>query len=200
MIHAYDLWQEIETKIGESIIHTTGGLDFGDLDNEQILSVEEACKSVGLNYERFDSKQLRIKFPILNIPDNYIGIYQPDAGIIAATKAVSMFQKLAKQNGATLIDNSKVNNINVTDSNIEITIIDEIYRCVKLIITAGAWINSTLGLLDKKIQLNIDVWKLTIAYWKVWMQKIIHHLNSQFSLTGEMNHIMDFQYLNWVNI
>ncbi|MCE7737294.1 MAG: N-methyl-L-tryptophan oxidase [Candidatus Heimdallarchaeota archaeon] len=167
MFHTYDLWQEIEKETGESIIYTTGGLDFGDQDNEQVKSVEDACKSVGLNYEKMDSIQLRERYPILNIPDNYTGIYQPDAGIINATKAVSMFQELAKQNGVTLIDNFKVKHINVTDSNIEIVFNSDNYTCDKLIITAGAWINSILGLFDKKIQLNIDIWKLTIAYWKV---------------------------------
>lgn len=78
-----------------------------------------------------------------------------------------MFQELAKQNGATLIDNSKVKNINVTNTTIEITVNNEKFNCDKLIITAGAWINSILSLLEKRIQLNIEIWKLTIAYWKV---------------------------------
>ncbi|OLS21111.1 MAG: Monomeric sarcosine oxidase [Candidatus Heimdallarchaeota archaeon LC_2] len=167
MLHAYDLWNELERETMREIIKKTGGLDMGHKDNKDLNSLEEACKSLDINYEKLDAENLRIRFPNLIVPEDYAGIYQSDAGIINATQAVSMFQELARGYNAQLVDYSKVERINTENSKIEITANQIIYTASKLIITSGAWINSILALIGAKIQLDVDIWKMTIAYWKV---------------------------------
>jgi monomeric sarcosine oxidase len=167
MPYAYDLWHDIEKETGNEIIQKTGGLDFGSRKAPELNSVESACQSAGINFEKMDANDLRNRFPVLNILDDYIGIYQPDAGIINATKAVSILQDLSKKLGAKLVSNSKVINIEHGNSGITVKSNMVSYFGSKLIISAGAWVNSILKLLDNTTQLNVDIWKLTIAYWKV---------------------------------
>ncbi|OLS21112.1 MAG: Monomeric sarcosine oxidase, partial [Candidatus Heimdallarchaeota archaeon LC_2] len=142
MLHAYDLWNELERETMREIIKKTGGLDMGHKDNKDLNSLEEACKSLDINYEKLDAENLRIRFPNLIVPEDYAGIYQSDAGIINATQAVSMFQELARGYNAQLVDYSKVERINTENSKIEITANQIIYTASKLIITSGAWINN----------------------------------------------------------
>lgn len=192
MPHAFDLWHEIEKEIGEPIIQTTGGLDFGNKGNPELNSVEEACKSIGINYEKLDSDELRKKFPILKIPDNYFGIYQSEAGIINPNRAVSILQELARKNGAYLVDNSKVKSINTENEEIEVVTNQTKYTTNKLVITSGAWINSTLGLIDDKIQLDVEVWKMTIAYWKVLDPKNYTPPNFPIFINWQTKHYYGF--------
>lgn len=192
MADTYNLWHEIENENGSKIIHTTGGLDFGNKDNEELNSVEKACQMVGINYEKLGASELRNRFPILDIPDDYMGIYQPDAGIINADASLTILQDQSRKNGATLIDNTKVVNITNNDSKIIIETTKGSFIANKLIISAGAWINTILNLIDNPIQVDVDIWKLTLAYWEVRNNELYTPPNFPIFINWGQDHYYGF--------
>lgn len=165
MDQAYLLWEEVQKEAGKSVIRKTGGLDFGPEDNEYLRDTLDICQKQGFNYEKLDTHELRVRYPMLQIPDGYIGIYQPDAGIIHAKNAVAMFQELATNHGAILQDHAKVISIDNSKNKILLDLKGEQIRTDKLIITAGGWLKYIL----KKININLDitVWKLSYGYYQV---------------------------------
>jgi len=51
---------------------------------------------------------LHQKFPQFETDDSYVGLYQPEAGLIDAALANSVHIQLARGNGANIIDNCSV--------------------------------------------------------------------------------------------
>ena len=57
-----------------------------------------------MDAEELDSAQVERRFPGLRMPAHWAALYNRDAGVLAASKAVGMLLALARARGATLRD------------------------------------------------------------------------------------------------
>lgn len=109
MMHAYPLWESAQREAGQSVYTKTGGLDWGKKGSKDIESLLESCRRFNVKVEVMDASQANARFPRqLNLPSDFIAVYNSDGGVIHATQAVAMFQRLAMANGAEVIDRTKV--------------------------------------------------------------------------------------------
>jgi sarcosine oxidase / L-pipecolate oxidase len=171
--HAWKLWKEAELKSNEKVISQTGLMDIGEKDNCQIKSIEKNLEKHGIPFKVYEGKEINEKAPYINPKSStYKGIYTDEGGIVDATKAVAMFQKIAKNNGAILRSNVKVVDIieHEDEDNIEVVTSDgEKIIGKKCIVTAGAWVknlleNSTLN--QKKVTINTFILEPSVLFWK----------------------------------
>jgi len=164
MNRSYELWEIAQNDSQMSVMKSSGGLDFGKIGNENLEKTIEICRISNVEFEELNAVQLRTKYPMLKIPDDFKGIYQKDAGILNATESVAMFQILAKKYGATLIDNMKVISINEANNQVQILTKGREFTADKVIITAGSWINKILT--QFSLEVDVKIWNLSIGYYQ----------------------------------
>lgn len=170
MLDAYELWAMAEKEAKTKVFTETGGLDISHPDNKQIEELIKSAKKYNVPAEVMTPIQVKEKFPSVTIPEDNIGVYSPDSGILNATKAVAMFHYLAKSNGCSIMDNTLVTNIyQVSDGSKVETIVETTkgikFKCAQCIVTVGAW--SKKFLKNINIDLPLRVVQTTVAYWPV---------------------------------
>lgn len=165
-------WKQIEKKANCRVYYQTGGLDLGDENHEGLHDIVKAAQEVGFEYEILNADAIRKRFPAFsNIPDNYKGIYQANAGILNAADAVVMFHQLCqREKDATCDIHSNEKVITITESAdshlITVTTDKDTYTCKKIILACGSWI-ADLVKRNFNIDLDLDVRRMSYCLWKV---------------------------------
>ncbi|MDH5401199.1 MAG: N-methyl-L-tryptophan oxidase [Candidatus Heimdallarchaeota archaeon] len=165
MTYAYESWSKLEVLSGKTLINVTGGLDIGKRTNKFIQEIINNCKNKEYPYKILEAEEIKDIYPQLLIDDDIIAIYQEDGGIVNASEALKILQKLSQLNGVSIRDEEAVVNIKETDSIVEVTTTKATYHCNKLVITAGSWINQIIQPLGYNF--NVKLMEVTLAYWKI---------------------------------
>ncbi|KAJ6643910.1 putative sarcosine oxidase [Pseudolycoriella hygida] len=170
MIDAYALWEAAESEAETKVFTKTGGLDMSYIDNEQIKQLIRSAEKYNVPAEVLTPSQVKAKFPSITIPDDNIGVYCPDSGILNATKAVAMFHYLAKLNGCRIKDNTFVTDIYQEKRGTKFETIvkannGQTFTCAKCIVTVGPWAKKFLNKLN--VDLPLRAVQTTVAYWRV---------------------------------
>ena len=124
-------------------------------------STRKICEKVGINFEILDSREVKSRFPAYNVDEDHYGIYQPETGILNATKSVETIQKLAAKNGTTFIQNQKVLKIKPIKDKVRIITEQNEYHAKSVVIAAGSWINQALQSINLKLKLKI--WNIQLV-------------------------------------
>jgi sarcosine oxidase len=153
-VRAQQLWRELEADTGERLLYPTGGLDFGPADNPELVAIETALTQVGRPFEKLTAAEVDERFPAFRLPTEAVAIYQPDAGILAATRCVNALLRASAARGATLRDNEAVCAIDYAQDRVRVTTDQGSYEAGQLVITGGAWLAQTLH--ELKLPLHIE--------------------------------------------
>src|SRR5674476_630430 len=112
---AYDAWHTLERESGDQVVLKTGGLDFAKYDTKIPLDTyRHAMDACQVDYEDLDADEIMHRWPQFTLSDDIEGLFQENSGIAMAARANEAHRKMARANGATLIDNTPVTNIAVS--------------------------------------------------------------------------------------
>jgi glycine/D-amino acid oxidase-like deaminating enzyme len=170
---ALALWQEIETAANIKILKQEPLLFYGQsgvTPEGDLGKMKSVLDNLGAPYDWYDSGvALQNAFPVFNdVPPEYVGIVQPNSAVIRADRSIAAFTKLATSRGATLLTNQKAEVTKIPDKDsgsYEVTCGNLNYKAPKLILAPSAWTNDVLKLF--RIQLNLTIWQMTVAYFPV---------------------------------
>ena len=133
-------WRALEDAAAEGLLVTTGGLDVGPTALDCRGSLEQA----GLPYEWLSPREAGERFPTINFEGLSEVLYQPDAGVCRADRAVTAQVRLARANGADVRDETEVQHLEVAGDHVRVrTPAGEIEARVA-VVTAGSWASSLL--------------------------------------------------------
>jgi len=135
----YPLWFALQDELGEKLYIKTGGIDFGPPDDEMFQNTIQSVKTSHIDHEMLTAKEAHKRFPQFKFRDDFKVLYQPDSGLITASKAVLGHIKLAEKHGATIKANTPVESIVIQADSVEVTTAHETYSAGKLVVTAGSW-------------------------------------------------------------
>jgi monomeric sarcosine oxidase len=166
MKETYKLWDDWSNELNEPMILKTGGLNFGSPENKFFNDTLNACKISEINFEHLTNDQIKTRFPMLNLPENYEGIYQEDAGILNPSKILPLVVEKAKSLGTEFITNSKVIQINQNQDNIQVKTSENEFTAKKIVITVGGWLRDLLIKNGIQLKQSINVWNMSYAYFK----------------------------------
>lgn len=142
---SYRTWAEMEDDAGEQVVVKTGELNFWP---EKTTLVEDdynnSMAACGVPFERLDAVEMAKRFPQFRFPDDIHGIYQPDGGLVGAIKANDAHRRMARRNGATMLDNMPVRSIRQVNGGYRVVAGGREFEGEKLIIAAGPWTNEVL--------------------------------------------------------
>jgi sarcosine oxidase len=154
---AYDAWHTVEDESGESLVLRTGGLDVGPLRGAAARGMEDHAASMddaGVVYERLDAAEIMRRWPAWQLPDSVGGLFQPDAGIVAAERAGDALRRIAAERDAVLRAGARVNALWDRGGEIEVVVDGEALRCGSAVVCADAWTNDVLSSLDVSLPLR----------------------------------------------
>lgn len=151
------LWLDLEKESGQQLLHTIGGLDFADDPDcfPELRSVAGALEQNGARYEELNAADIRKRFPQWRIPDQTIGVYSPDGGWINASKAVEAMVAQTVARGGTVRDEETVQNITPSVDSVSVQTSKGSYEAERLVIAAGAWVNTILRPFDIAVPVKI---------------------------------------------
>ncbi|MCL4295832.1 MAG: N-methyl-L-tryptophan oxidase [Anaerolineae bacterium] len=143
---AYAAWAVLEEEAGEKLIVKTGGLDLwpavSAIPSEDYTRSMQAC---GVPFERLDAAEIMHRWPQFRLTEDIYALYQAESGIAPAARCNTAHQRMARANGATLLDNTPITGIRPLNGEVEVVAGGTVYRCRKLVIAAGAWTNNMLS-------------------------------------------------------
>src|SRR6266478_1793493 len=99
---AYPLWRELEARSGQSLLTITGIVEIGAPASDLVAGTLRSSRLHGLPHDILDARRLMKRFPAFRLPDDFIGVFQPDGGFVRAEPAVVALQALAHRAGAEL--------------------------------------------------------------------------------------------------
>jgi sarcosine oxidase len=152
---SYVAWREVEMEAEEQLLVISGGLDLFP-ENSSVSPSGHTAGLTNLNipFELLDAGQVMQRYPQFQLSDGTVAIYQEQGGIAPASRCMKAHLRLAKQHGATLLDNTPVTAIKPLADGVEVVTPSANYRARRLVVTADAWTNQLLGPLGVTLPLT----------------------------------------------
>lgn len=147
---AYQNWKEIEQHTGQQLYYKTGLLYAGNSTNEIIKGVKLAASLYDIELDNINDN-FYFQF---NFPKNFEILFEPDAGFVTPERSIRLYTNEAKRWGATVNANEKVIEWKKDGDSVVVKTDKNIYRCNKLVITAGAWSGKMIPGFSGKIKVT----------------------------------------------
>jgi glycine/D-amino acid oxidase-like deaminating enzyme len=100
---ARSLWRELEAETGEELMVEIGMAWFAQREDGWEAESERAMAAQGIPCERLDPGEGAKLFPSLGTGDLAFVLYEPEAGVLRAQRAVRALVRQAVAHGATLV-------------------------------------------------------------------------------------------------
>ncbi len=142
---AYQRWRELESRLGETILVTTGGLDVGRPESETVVGALTSAREHDLPHELLEAGEVRVRYPGLELPDGLVAVYQPDGGFVLSERAIAGHARLALEAGAEIHGHEPVVAWEAGDGDVVVRTAVAEYRARKLVVSAGAWVGKLIG-------------------------------------------------------
>src|SRR5262245_35449963 len=122
---AYETWAEVEAESGDTIVARTGGLDVAPRDAAiPLVDYTSAMDAEGVPYEHIDGPDIARRWPQWRLGDEHHGLFQAASGLADPNRGNAAHQRLARANGATLLDRSPVTRLRDAGGEVEVTTAD----------------------------------------------------------------------------
>ena len=141
---AYPRWRDIEARSGVPLLTITGIIEIGAPQSELVAGTLAASKLHGIVHEVLDAQTLMARFPAFRVPEDFVGVFQPDGGVLRAEPAVGAMQALARRAGAELRFGEKVIAVEPQGAGVRITTTTGEVSAGCAIVAAGPWLTSLL--------------------------------------------------------
>lgn len=157
------LWQRIEERTGERLLHRNGSLDIGAAGQDQLAPISTALAAAGRPFEMLTGPAAAERFPAFALGAGDEALYQPDGAVVPATRAVATMLRAAATSGAVLNEREAVTAIEPGSDGIEVVTERGRYSAGRLIVAGGPW----LGGLFPELSLSLRVEKQQVLYLTV---------------------------------
>jgi monomeric sarcosine oxidase len=151
--HARGRWAALSQEFGTKLLTRSGLLTMGLEESAAVLGIQR-CGDLGLvDLRRLSAEEIRYRYPAFGVPDEFIGLLEPDAGWLDVDAAISGMQKRAETLGAELCLNEAVNGWEQQDGEVLVRTAQREVHAKRLVITAGAWTADVLRSLGIPIRI-----------------------------------------------
>jgi sarcosine oxidase len=150
---AYPLWRDLEAESGQKLLTITGIVEIGHPEGELVRGTRDSSKQHGLPHGVLSASALRQKFPAFAVPTDYVGVYQPDGGYLAAEPAVSAMIDRAVATGAEIRTDTTVENVAPHGNGVRIRTSTGDIDAHRAVIAAGPWLASLMP--ERRLPLRV---------------------------------------------
>lgn len=153
------LWRRAEEESGATLLTITGGIDIGD----GIEANAEALRQCGADFRMLPGAEAVDHWSQLDLHGEARVLFQPDAGIVAADRAVEIFTASAIEAGVDLHEGARVDELHQDGGGVELSTANETFCAGAVVVTAGAWARRLLA--RAGIELDVLPTRETVAYY-----------------------------------
>ncbi len=150
LLRSYELWREIEKKVGEELLRTMGSVDASPSGHDVFKGSLLSCEIHGLRHEVLTSRELTRRYPGYHLPAETMALLQPDGGFLLPERCIVSFVEQAQAKGAAIHGRERVLGWNVTPGGgVRVDTERGSYEAGALVITAGAWARTLIPQLKR---------------------------------------------------
>jgi sarcosine oxidase len=154
---AYPLWRELAAKSGLPLLTITGIVEIGAPDGELVAGTLRSSLMHGLAHEVLDHAALMRRFPAFRVPEDFVGVFQPEGGFLRAERAISAQLALAREAGAQLRIGEEVIAIEPRGAGARVVMRSGVLDAGCVVVAAGPWVKSLLPGLPAPIRVTRQV-------------------------------------------
>jgi sarcosine oxidase len=160
---AYETWSEVEAASETTIVTVTGGLDVAPRDAKiPLVDYTNAMTAEGVPFEYLAGAEIERRWPQWRLGDEHHGLFQAQSGLADPNRGNAAHQRLARENGATLLDHSPVTAMRDVGGEVGVTTGDgTTHRTGHVVLAADAWTNELLRSFDRRLPLTITKEQVT---------------------------------------
>ncbi len=136
---AGELWDQAGEQLGKPLLHRTGMLYMGPPGETLMREVAESASANRLQVEKLSSSEIYRRYPAFEIPENYTGLFDPQAGWLDVDAAIASSHAHAQSLGVECYFDRQVKAWDATATEIRVHLEKETVTVSSLVITAGAW-------------------------------------------------------------
>jgi sarcosine oxidase len=151
---ARTLWRQLEQTLGRKLLHVTGVLEMGEPHSVLMQGTLAAARLHGLPHELLSAADLMRRFPAFRVPPNYLGLFQPDGGFLAADAAIRTLLAFAREKGADVREHLTVRRIEAGAHGVRVTTDAGEIDADTAIVSAGAWAKTLLPVLPAPLRVT----------------------------------------------
>ncbi len=143
MPEAFRAWRQLEADAGINLYLRTGGISFCPTGIGYVAEVAANLEMLNVPHRRMTGRELGRSWPVFQVPDDTDVVFEPDAGMLAASRAVAVQVELARRLGGErtrVREQTPVRRIDLESG--KPTLVTDTATIVadRLIVTAGAWV------------------------------------------------------------
>jgi sarcosine oxidase len=161
---AYPLWDELERQSGDELFLRCGGLFFGPRDHPDMSATERALSEVAVPYRALSASEAADRFPQFRLKLDEYGIWEPESGLLRASRCVLANARGATAAGAELREGASIEAIEPAGSGIRLQVNGAMEEFDRVVVTAGPW---TGRLLEPWVRLPLTVTRQQYAHFAV---------------------------------
>jgi sarcosine oxidase len=136
-----ELWLELEHLSGRRIFEQTGAITIGPPNSAVFSRTLLAMAEHDLPVKRLGWGDIgRYAIGHENIPDDWEGLWDPEAGLVRPEAGVLAAIAAAEAAGARVLPDTRVTAIQLVDGGVEIITPTAAFRAPQVVVTAGAWL------------------------------------------------------------
>jgi sarcosine oxidase len=154
---AYDLWRELETASGKTLLSQTGGLMIGAPDSVLVTGARRSADQHGLRHEMLTAAEVTERFPAMSPEPGMVAVWEPRAGILHAEACVDALLSRAQRYGADLHFDEPAQAWRMDEERVCVNSRDAEYFARRLVIAAGPWVGSLVPELQPKLRIERQV-------------------------------------------
>jgi sarcosine oxidase len=141
---ALALWRALERDSGRSLLHVTGIIEIGAPDGALVTGTLRSARTHGLAHEVLDATTVMRRFPAFRLPPDFVGVLQPDAGILAPESAIQAQIALGLATGAEVRTNERVCAIEPASAGVRVVTDRAAIEARQAVVAAGPWLPQLL--------------------------------------------------------
>lgn len=139
LLHAYDLWRELESESGRDLLTVCGLMLSGPPDGEVITGAFTSSREHGIAIESVARSDAADRFPGFRIPEGFDAVFEPQGGFLRVEDCVHAHVELACGHTAECRSDEPVIDWTSDGRTVRVRTEHGEYEAAALVITAGAW-------------------------------------------------------------
>jgi sarcosine oxidase len=152
-----EMWREIEAAAGRKLMRVTGIIEIGPPYGTLIPGTVAASEAHGLTHEVLDAAETMRRFPPFRIPSDYIGVFQPDGGFVAAEASVTTLVALARAALAEVYIGTRVLAVEPHGNGVRVRTSQGDTEARIAIVAAGPWVSDLCPNLPVPLRVTREV-------------------------------------------
>ncbi len=154
LLHAYELWTDLEARTGKELHRQTGLLQVGPRDGAVVPGVLRSAREHSLEVEELSSREVEDRFPGFRVPGDMTAVLERRAGYLRVEACVLAHAEEARRLGAEIRVGETALGWHADASSVTLTTDRATYTAGSLIITAGPWATGIIGDIGVRLEVR----------------------------------------------